>query len=302
MSSGCLTIPWRSTRGEVLRRREEDGRAGRAVGGAGDHPAVELVDPDDARVLEAPLLARRSRPVRAAARDRSTSRRRRRASGRRRGARSLVRSSTRASRTVSPSTIAAAGLKTALTGYGQSSAVRIGLAGCRAKSSAALTPLPVRAPARQRRPECRPRRAGARRDGARASTRRLRSRSAPRCRARRCSRRWRSRRAVSAGCCVRGTTRRRGSPGAVLGIARDGVRGQLGLDEGGGVERLLVTARPARARPAAGLDARRGGGSAPSSPDSSPSQRSDSRPRSTRSSRPSASPPLISACESRALS
>ena len=57
LSSGCRMIPWRSTRREVLGRREEDGRAGRAVGGAGDHPALELGDEDDARVLEAPLLA-----------------------------------------------------------------------------------------------------------------------------------------------------------------------------------------------------------------------------------------------------
>ena len=105
LSSGCRTIPWRSTEREVLGRREVDGRAGRAVGGAGDHPAVELVDPDDARVLEAPLLARDARRrARAAARDRPTSRRcrsRERATVRCEMPR---RSSTRASRTVSPST------------------------------------------------------------------------------------------------------------------------------------------------------------------------------------------------------
>ena len=46
-----------------------------------------------------------------------------------------VRASTLATRTVSPATTAAAGLKTALTGYGQSSAVRIGFSGWRRKSS-----------------------------------------------------------------------------------------------------------------------------------------------------------------------
>ena len=45
-------------RSEVLGGREEDGGAGRAVRGAGDDPAVELVDPDGACVLEAPLLGR----------------------------------------------------------------------------------------------------------------------------------------------------------------------------------------------------------------------------------------------------
>src|SRR5579863_4490569 len=44
--------------GEVRRRREEDGRARGAVRGAGDEPRVELVDPNNTRVLEAPLLAR----------------------------------------------------------------------------------------------------------------------------------------------------------------------------------------------------------------------------------------------------
>ena len=43
---------------EVLCRREENGWARGSVGGAGDDPAVELVDPDDARILESPLLAR----------------------------------------------------------------------------------------------------------------------------------------------------------------------------------------------------------------------------------------------------
>ena len=43
---------------EVLGEREVDGRPRRAVRGAGDHPAVELVDPDDAGILETPLLAR----------------------------------------------------------------------------------------------------------------------------------------------------------------------------------------------------------------------------------------------------
>ena len=42
---------------EILRRGEKDGRPGRAVGGAGDHPAAELLNPHDPRILESPLLA-----------------------------------------------------------------------------------------------------------------------------------------------------------------------------------------------------------------------------------------------------
>src|SRR4249919_1766553 len=42
---------------EVLGRCEKDGRAGRAVDRAGDDPALELRNEDDASVLEAPLLA-----------------------------------------------------------------------------------------------------------------------------------------------------------------------------------------------------------------------------------------------------
>ena len=44
-------------RGEVLGRGEIDRRPRRAVGGARDHPAVELGDPDDTGVFESPLLA-----------------------------------------------------------------------------------------------------------------------------------------------------------------------------------------------------------------------------------------------------
>ena len=42
---------------EILRRGEKDSWPGRAVGGTGDHPAAELLDPDDPRILESPLLA-----------------------------------------------------------------------------------------------------------------------------------------------------------------------------------------------------------------------------------------------------
>ena len=42
---------------EVLRRSEKDGRPGRAVGGAGDRPVPELLEPHDPGVLESPLLA-----------------------------------------------------------------------------------------------------------------------------------------------------------------------------------------------------------------------------------------------------
>ena len=44
-------------RAEVLRRGEVDGRARGAVRGARDHPALELRDEDDARILESPELA-----------------------------------------------------------------------------------------------------------------------------------------------------------------------------------------------------------------------------------------------------
>ena len=43
-------------RDEVLRRSEIDSRSGRTVRRAGDHEAIELLDPDGPRVLEPPLL------------------------------------------------------------------------------------------------------------------------------------------------------------------------------------------------------------------------------------------------------
>ena len=42
---------------EVLGGREEHGRPGRPVGGARDHPALELGDAHDPRILESPELA-----------------------------------------------------------------------------------------------------------------------------------------------------------------------------------------------------------------------------------------------------
>ena len=160
---------------------------------------------------------------------------------------------------------AAAGLKTALTGYGQSSAVRIGLAGWRWKSSRGrhAARRRSRVPRRAGRPAARPRRAAARRGGTRASTRRLRCRSSSRRRARRCSRRSRSRTAVGARRLrPRNQSNARCARSAVLGIAGDGERGELGLDERGGVERLLVAA----AREPARRDAGRGGRSAAACP------------------------------------
>ena len=61
LSSGRLTMPMALDRAEVLRGREIDGGAARAVRGARDHPRLELRHPDDARILEAPLLALDSR-------------------------------------------------------------------------------------------------------------------------------------------------------------------------------------------------------------------------------------------------
>ena len=57
LSSGCWTIPWRSTllKSSVVARKTAGPRG--AVDGAGDDPALELRDEDDAGVLEAPLLA-----------------------------------------------------------------------------------------------------------------------------------------------------------------------------------------------------------------------------------------------------
>ncbi len=90
-------------------------------------------------------------------------------------------------------------------------------------------------------------------------------------------------------------------PDPVARVARDREGGKLGLDEAGGVDRLLV----ARARAPASLRLR------PPWPDrrtrvsrpySSPSQRSDSSPVAVTSARPRASPPTISACDRRALS
>src|SRR5437763_6267344 len=52
-----LDDPVAFDRAEVLGRGEIDRRPRGAVGRARDHPAVELGDPDDARVLESPLLA-----------------------------------------------------------------------------------------------------------------------------------------------------------------------------------------------------------------------------------------------------
>ncbi len=87
-------------------------------------------------------------------------------------------------------------------------------AGWRSKSSRSLTPRPT-CEGRSRRPKRgrRRRRGGARRCGRPASTLRPRSGSARRVRARRCSRRSRSRRAACAAGCGRGTTRTRGAPG-----------------------------------------------------------------------------------------
>ena len=91
------------------------------------------------------------------------------------------------------------------------------------------------------RPAARRCRAAAPRGGRRASTRPLRCRSSSPRRARRCSRRSRSRTAAGEAGCGRGTSRTpAGRADPVLGLAGDGERGQLGLDERRGVERLLV--------------------------------------------------------------
>ena len=75
---------------------------------------------------------------------------------------------------------------------------------------------------------------------------------------------------------------------AVLGIAGDGERSELGLDERGRVERLLVARARSRLAALAPVVARQPQHRRPASPHSSPSQRSDSRPSWVRSSRPSA--------------
>ena len=80
--------------------------------------------------------------------------------------------------------------------------------------------------------------------------------------------------------------------GTVLGLARDPERSQLGLDERGCVERLLV-AEPRRrlvAMPPLWPGSR---SMSSASPHSSPSQASDSSPSDTSVSRPRAVPPTI---------
>ena len=121
-----------------------DGRTGRPVGGAGDHPAVELLDPDGARVLEAPLLAldaRRRREQRLRVDRQPSIPFAERATERCEIPRQILDP---ASRTVSPSTTRRSRVEDGVDGIGPVLAVRTGLAGCRRKSSrsrAAGTPL-----------------------------------------------------------------------------------------------------------------------------------------------------------------
>ena len=162
-------------RREVLGGGEIDRRPRGAVRRAGDRPAAELGDPDDARVLEPPLLAL----------DVDGGREQR--LGVDRPAVDAVRGARDGEVRDPPAVLdareqnglavdeAAAGLKTALTGYGQSSAVRIGLPGWRVKSSAPVTPPPRRGRGSRPRRARRQRRGRVRRDGTRASTRRPRS-------------------------------------------------------------------------------------------------------------------------------
>ena len=207
-----------------------------------------------------------------------------------------------------PSTSAAAGLKTALTGYGQSSAVRIGLAGWRWKSSGArvlrAAVSPALAPRLVRR-------------GGGAGSPAVSSSSAAR---------WKAsvdsapslsfgrlvaepvaaaagrevvQRPLEAVAAEEPVERPRARD-AVLGLAGDGERCELGLDERGCVERLLVAAagrglvacRP-RVRSAAACPRR-------ARLVAEPAERLEAVP--VMSSRPSATPPTISACGSRALS
>ena len=141
----------------------------------------------------------------------------------------------------SPSTTRAAGLKTALTGYGQSAAVRIGFAGWRVNSSRlAHAGTDSRGSGDDGQPERRPCRAAAQRGGRRASIRPPRCRSSSRRRGRRCSPR---REVVERPLQLVATeepVERLLRAHAVLGVARHGERGELRLDERRGVERLLV--------------------------------------------------------------
>ena len=287
---------------EVLGRREEDGGAGRAVDGAGDDPALELGDEDDARVLEAPLLAldsvgrseQRLRVDRPAVDPVAGA-----GDGEVRDAGQVLDAGEQDGRR--RSSCAAAGLNDGVDGIrpvlrGQDRVGRVAVEELSARSRRAQS----RGCGGRR--AVRPRRAAAPRGGRRASIRRPGCRSSSPRRGRRCSRRSRSRRAAGGGGCGRGTSRTPLRALRVLRIAGDGERGQLGRDERGGVERLLVAGAGSRLgapaaevtgqpqRPVARGPTRRRASEAP-----------PARSR-VRSSRPSATPPTISACGSRALS
>ena len=288
---------------EVLGRGEKDGRAGRTVGGAGDHPALELVDPDDARVLEAPLLARR--PSSGASSGSGSTAQPSTPFAERATVRCEMprRSSTRASSTVSPSTMAAAGLKTAFTGIRPvvRSQNRVGgvaleeLAGAHARTGSSVRSLaPARTPAASRR---------------RAAWWNASVDSAPSLSfspigsepvAAAAGREVveRSLQAVAAQEPFEGASR----ADSVLGFVRAGERGQLRLDERGGVERLLVALPRCRLASAASA--------VPGKPASravepalvaEPAQRLERRARRGQVGS-SALAPTRSACESRALS
>ena len=145
-----------------------------------------------------------------------------------------------------------AGLKTALTGYGQSSAVRIGLPGWRRKSSrvahaAAGSASGLAAPGADAGGVERERGAmeRERRLGAFVHVQRLAAEPVAAAAGREVVER------PAAGGCGRGTIRRRvGARDAVLGSPRDRERGELRLDERGRVERLLVAAARRRLAPA----------------------------------------------------
>ena len=212
-----------------------------------------------------------------------------------------VRSSTRASRTVVPLSCAAAGLNAALIGYGQSSAVRIGLAGWRSKSSRVVHAVRSLAGAvdggqsgrveQQRRAVD-----GERRFGALVVVRRLLAEPVAAAAGREVVERPVE--AVAAEEPVERPLRAL----RVLRIAGDGERGELGRDERRRVERLLVPASRGRLGAPRGRDDRSAGASLRRARTRRRASEAPPGPSRVRSSRPSAAPPTISACGSRALS
>ena len=203
--------------------------------------------------------------------------------------------STRASRTVSSPTCAAPGLNTTLHGYGQSAAVRIGFASCRTNSSRGrgVTLAPRRARALRREAAGQggrvDHRLGAvereRRLGALVAVQVVDAEAVAAAAGREVVQR-----PVEAVPPEEPVERRAGADG-VLRVAAGGERGQLGLDERAGVERLLVAVARCAARRDAGPRGRPAAASRRRARTRRRASAATPGPTSTASSRPSRAPP-----------